>query len=67
MAIFDNQPEDPVIHEEAVRLARRLVGIVEPCLPGPEATQEALREFYSAIRFGLKDFERKRRQNGRVR
>jgi hypothetical protein len=67
MAIFDNQPEDPAIHLEAVRLAKRLVGIIEPCLPGPEATQEALREFYSAIRFSLKDFEQKLRENGKAR
>jgi hypothetical protein len=67
MPIFDNQQEDPVLYEETVWLARRPVGIVEPCLPGPEATQEALREFYLAIRFGLKDFERKMRQNGRAR
>ena len=67
MAIFDNQPEDQAIHTEAVRLARRLVGIIEPCLPGPEVTQEALREFYSAIRFSLKDFQQKIRENGKAR
>jgi hypothetical protein len=67
MAIFDNQPEDPVIHDESVRLARRLVGIVEPCLPGPEATQEALQEFYSAIRFSLRAFEQKLRRSGKGR
>jgi hypothetical protein len=67
MAIFDNQPEDPAIHLEAVRLAKRLVGIVEPCLPGPEATQEALREFYSAIRFSLREFKHNLRKNGKAR
>ena len=67
MAIFDNQPEDPAIHLEAVRLAKRLVGIVEPCLPGPEATQEALREFYSAIRFSLREFKHSLRENGKAR
>ncbi len=67
MAIFDNQPEDPAIHTEAVRLARRLVGIIEPCLPGPEATQQALTEFYSAIRFTLREFKQTIRENGKAR
>jgi hypothetical protein len=67
MAILDNHPEDPAIHLEAVKLAKRPVGIIEPCLHGPEATQEALREFYSAIRFSIKDFEQKIRENGKAR
>jgi hypothetical protein len=67
VAIFDHQPETPAIHLEAVRLARQLVGLIEPCLTGPEATQETLREFYSAIRFSLREFEQKIRENGKSR
>jgi hypothetical protein len=50
-----------------VRLSRRLVGLVEPCLPGPEARQRALTEFYSAIRHGLREFAREIRREGRAR
>jgi hypothetical protein len=67
MAHFDHQPEDPAIHQAAVRLARRLVGLVEPCLPGPEAQERALTEFYSAIRSDLRAFAREIRQGGRAR
>jgi hypothetical protein len=57
MALFDHLPENPVIHHQAGRLARHLVNLVEPCLPGPEAQQRALKEFYSAIRFSLREFK----------
>jgi hypothetical protein len=67
MAIFDHLPEDPAIHRAAVRMAQRLVGLVEPCLPGPEARERALTEFYSAIRSDLREFAREIRQDGRAR
>ena len=67
MALFVHQPEDPAIHRAAVRLAQRLVGLVEPCLPGPEAQARALPEFYSAIRFRLREFAREIRQDGKAR
>ena len=68
MAVFDHQPEDPAIHHAAARLAQRLVGLVEPCLPGPEAQQRALKEFYSAIRFSLREFKREViREDGKAR
>jgi hypothetical protein len=58
MAVFDHQPEDPAIHRTAARLAQQLVGLVESCLPDPKAQQRALTEFYSAIRFSLREFKR---------
>jgi hypothetical protein len=45
LAVFDHRPEVPAIHHAAVRLARRLVGLVEPGLPGTEAPARALTEF----------------------
>jgi hypothetical protein len=67
MATFDHQPEDPAIHHAAVRLARHLVGRIEAALPDPAAQQQALTDFYSEIRFGLREFERTIRQEGRAR
>jgi hypothetical protein len=36
-----------------------LQGISEPGLPGPEATQRALTEFDSEIRFSLREFQQR--------
>jgi hypothetical protein len=67
MALFDHQPEDPVIHSEAVALARRLVGRIEASVPDPEAQQQALTDFYSEIRVTLRRFKQKIQENGRAR
>jgi hypothetical protein len=67
LVVFDHRPEDPAIHRAAVRLAERLVGLVEPGLPGPEAPARALTEFDSAIRSDRREFARPIRLGGKAR
>ena len=45
-------------HRYAIRLARKLVEIVSPCLR-PEERGDAFREFYGVIDEGLTHFETK--------
>lgn len=46
--------------------ARRLVALVEPCLPDPEAQARAPIQFYSAIGSGLRDYAWEIRRHGRT-
>ncbi len=47
--IAENEPVDPIIHETAIRIARRCRHTVE-CILREEEWQDADREFYLIIR-----------------
>ena len=47
--IVESTPANPVIHQAAIRLAYRCVGIIEPLLR-QEEIPEAAREFYQVAR-----------------
>jgi hypothetical protein len=57
--IQQNASCDPHIHQLAVRLARKCVGIIEPLLR-QEVIPEACREFYLVIREGLEDVQQRK-------
>ncbi len=63
MNVKNGQPCEPAVHVFAMRLAYRLVGLIEPCLR-PEEVGEAARVVYAAIRQDLAALEESRRKKG---
>ncbi len=60
-----NVPCDPVIHDAAIRIARRCRHIVQACLR-EEEWLEADREFYAIARHELEALQQSRRGRGKA-
>lgn len=58
--MHDGQPIPPALHIFAIRLAYKLVGIIEPCLR-PEMLHDAATAFYDAIVRDMREYEEKKK------